>query len=49
MDERQQAQELNLIELRNDVEEAIQYTQNEDGTMRIIGKRDGLIEEIKQE
>jgi len=48
-DQKQQAQELSMEEVRNDVAEAIQYTQNEDGTMRVIDGVGGLIEEIKKE
>ena len=49
IDQRQQAEEPNIDEVRNDVAAAIQYTQNEDGTMRVINDVNGLIEEIKQQ
>ena len=40
-----------LAEIRNDVMDAIQYTQNDDGTMRVIDNLnlDGLVEELKQD
>ncbi|CAI2364068.1 unnamed protein product [Moneuplotes crassus] len=46
-DQRQQAEELNMEEIKNNVEEAIQYTQNEDGTLRVINGISVLVQDIK--
>lgn len=50
VDHRQQAEEEpNVEEIKNDVVDAIQYTQNEDSSMRVINNFRGLVEELKEE
>ena len=54
IDQRQQEEEdtkdpNELQEISNDVIAAIQYTQNDDGTMRVIDNLSGLVEELKGE
>ena len=46
LDNRQQA-DASLEEVKNQVAAAIQFTQNEDGTMRAMDNFSGLVEEIK--
>lgn len=47
LDQRQQAEEFNMEEIKNNVEEAIQYTQNEDGTLRVINGISVLVQDLK--